>query len=609
MFKELIQSYVEDKNSDYAIVLNGAWGSGKTYYLDNLIKEEKDVFKDYEIVKVSLFGTSSLEDFYKRIFGALHKKIGGINNSFAGRLFAYTSFKLDFGIVSIGVDEGNFNFKAGSSASGAGIEINKNLNSKGKSAEELMKIVCGEHSRLYIFDDIERISFGDVNVKEIFGAITNLIEEDKAKVLLVCNEEKLEDEKTDYFLYKEKFVRHSYKFDPVNEYGGYDNIYNSLTESMSSLKKHGESILKIFLKAKIRNLRTLKFILSILCKILEFLEQNEKTKQNSDEILKHLINFIVIYTIEYKDGSKKEELYKLKPSRSPLDILNGGDHLDYIRAIYSDAMKDYYYLDSIADYIQTGYMQIDLFKKETENIAERLVNHQSEYEVYNNLINFAYLTDDEFNSKRERFVNYMNEGKYYFSDIINVYRLFQQLEKNGINVGLKDELFIEQAENRLTNYIENFDFHFKKITQETDDYDRRYNNLIEQCKKKNNEIKEASLLVSENSVYRLVEENKGEDLETKYRGDHSLFMNIEFKKLFEKLRFANNPTIHHVVSILSELISEERYEDNLKADNVESLENCCKKFVEEFKGQIKTVEMNELLNLMEAQKKNNTLQV
>ena len=151
MIKEAIKKYIEDQYSDFAIVMNGGWGCGKTYFIRELLKrwkEEKE-FDNIEIIYVSLFGTSSIEDFYKRIFWALNEFEDKIyNKSFAGRLLATYNFNIDLPFFSIGCQNGNIRTEV------IGNTVSKdNINEKSK--DDLIKLVCGEKNRFYILDSLK----------------------------------------------------------------------------------------------------------------------------------------------------------------------------------------------------------------------------------------------------------------------------------------------------------------------------------------------------------------------------------------------------------------------------------------------------------------------
>lgn len=68
---------------DYAVLITGGWGSGKTYFIDAYLNERRaniisrDVYeRPFEIIKISLFGVSSEEEIDQLIFEEMYKIIG-----------------------------------------------------------------------------------------------------------------------------------------------------------------------------------------------------------------------------------------------------------------------------------------------------------------------------------------------------------------------------------------------------------------------------------------------------------------------------------------------------------------------------------------------------
>ena len=65
--KNAIDVYIQEEKSDYAIMLNGPWGCGKTYFVKNeLIDDLQDKF-NRDVVYISLFGINNLDDLYNNI--------------------------------------------------------------------------------------------------------------------------------------------------------------------------------------------------------------------------------------------------------------------------------------------------------------------------------------------------------------------------------------------------------------------------------------------------------------------------------------------------------------------------------------------------------------
>lgn len=596
MIKDAIENYVKDQYSDFAIVMNGGWGCGKTYFIRELLKrwKEEEEFDKIEIIYVSLFGTSSIEDFYKRIFWALNEFEDKIyNKSFAGRLLATYNFNIDLPFFSIGCQNGNIRTKI------IGNTVSKdNINEKSK--DDLIKLVCGEKNRFYIFDDIERISFGTVNIKEIFGAFTNLIDQDNAKVLLICNEAKIEETdestKSPYFDYKEKFVRHTFNFDPTIEYNGYDKLFDDFVKHFDYLKRFKADILKVFSKSPEKNLRTLKYIVSTLHTIYMSLSDIKNLSENIDIIMKLLINFVVIYIVEYKDGKDNNELDALQNLGHNFTLYlylnnqnNKNDYLEKLSKIYTQELEDYHYVSSIAKYINTGILDPEKFKSEIEKMSKEYITNESERKMYNSIIYYWGTEDEELKQNVNTFTNYIKKGDFNFIEIVHIYNTLMKLNSLGIDITVDDELFWEECKKRLDKqhgYDENG---FEEI-DENDKFDKRYNSLIRRCKKHNEEINSKLRNDHFNSIITSITNNKIDDLEGFNSEDSNFLLKIEVDKLFNSLNTANNKTTFWISSVLLNIPYDvyNQYDINKFRDKLNE-------FAQKNKGKLKSIGPNKLL--------------
>ncbi len=64
--KQAILNYIADETYDYAIMINGLWGCGKSYFIREVLI---DHFYSYSIkyVYVSLYGVDSLQEITKQV--------------------------------------------------------------------------------------------------------------------------------------------------------------------------------------------------------------------------------------------------------------------------------------------------------------------------------------------------------------------------------------------------------------------------------------------------------------------------------------------------------------------------------------------------------------
>jgi len=63
--EEQVRAYIDRPNTDYAVLINGEWGTGKTYFITNVIDWKELCGIDKKIIYISLNGLSSLEDIKK----------------------------------------------------------------------------------------------------------------------------------------------------------------------------------------------------------------------------------------------------------------------------------------------------------------------------------------------------------------------------------------------------------------------------------------------------------------------------------------------------------------------------------------------------------------
>lgn len=69
---QAVQSYIRNENEKYALLINGAWGSGKTFLYENYLC---DAISDIEVGKnerkknvyISLYGISTIETLSKQL--------------------------------------------------------------------------------------------------------------------------------------------------------------------------------------------------------------------------------------------------------------------------------------------------------------------------------------------------------------------------------------------------------------------------------------------------------------------------------------------------------------------------------------------------------------
>ncbi|WP_210448432.1 P-loop NTPase fold protein [Pantoea ananatis] len=284
-------SYLEyylglEYSPQFAVMIDGKWGSGKTWFIRNL----KDKLNMDEITSfsVSLYGKSSTsqidDDLYKCMHPVLSSK-GMILAGAVGRALLKSTIKLS-------LDD----------------EKKDNLNlSLGLPELDLRKLTNEPCNNLIIFDDFERTS---IEIVELLGYINSLTETHGCKVIILADEaqfqlQKKENERALYKSAKEKVVATTITFHPESDVA----INNFISEfGDRELKKHltqnKEILIKLLEKTESNNLR---FCRRFLMEFERLYLSTPKEQRNEKILISNLIK--VFFILKYESNQRD-----MKPS-------------------------------------------------------------------------------------------------------------------------------------------------------------------------------------------------------------------------------------------------------------------------------------------------------
>ena len=159
-----INRYATQYTTQTAVLLTGEWGSGKSYYINNVMKPYLKENK-VKCVVVSLYGVDNLEELSRQIY--LNLRFPPSNKK--------SEKKQILSIVGRNIINNALSLK--------GLNINA-------SDHELKKLYesVNLNNVLLVIEDVERSS---IDISKLLGFINGLVEYDGAKVLLVANENEL----------------------------------------------------------------------------------------------------------------------------------------------------------------------------------------------------------------------------------------------------------------------------------------------------------------------------------------------------------------------------------------------------------------------------------
>ena len=323
--KNYLNYYIEMKNSpQYAIMLKGLWGSGKTWFIKNFIKELKN--KEIKILYISLYGISETSQIDDEIFKQLHPLLSSKGTEIASRILK----GFIKGTLKINLD----NDPKSDARANIGIP---DLN--------LPEYLRNTNGYILVFDDLERCS---LSISEVLGYINYFVEHDGQKVIVICNEDVIassfSDEKyiTDrsYQKIKEKLIGKTFQVDP--DFSEAIKIFINeiaLESTKNLLIEHIEIIKKIYINANFKNLRHLRQAILDFARMVEILDMAARKKI---ELMEHLLSFFLIYSFELKSGAMLPSHIKLiggsfpKKDSTPLGLIEPGNLYTYLSEKYTD---------------------------------------------------------------------------------------------------------------------------------------------------------------------------------------------------------------------------------------------------------------------------------
>lgn len=567
----IVQDYINQDNTDYAIFINGKWGSGKTYYVKkHLIPEIKKLdypidkegkSKKFECVYVSLFGLSSDNEFYEKLIVELNPILKSK------------------GLFWLNMLSNKF----------ADLTRIKGMNAK--DAKDFISVYKISQNKVLFFDDLERVEQNYLS--KVLGLINSFVEHQNLKTIIIGDESFIlnafnSDKSNEYKKFNEKLIRYTYNFQAniTNVYesisGSFDDNYKNFLQSKKDL------IISAFRKVGEQNLRTLKFVLDIFRKIYNLPELNIEEKYYGDVIDRFLF-FATVYSIEYKQGRTKE-LDELKNLNNRFDLLlkmkvdlteNDIDEWsvenisvyekEFVKKYLIDKKYRFEFCNAIADYIHNGYLNKTDLIIQSEKIVDELKRNKEtrESEIIRKLGNIFILEDDELNSLIEETMKKVEKGDFDLIAYPNIFSFFVKLEHFHLgNVVINDELYskFEQGidiSKKQSNYNPLFRSQLPLWISSPNDRDakNKYQKIADYAIEANESLNESEVKDYAMAIVTLFNDGKVDEFYQKITNDKyaytPIFSYISPDVIFESMVKSTNRTFYYFYNAIST-----RYESN-----------------------------------------------
>lgn len=577
---EYLNYFVESSNPNFAIMLKGKWGAGKTYFIKGIIEEwnNKQVISKSEVnlkpIYVSLNGVSKKREIIDSLKAQITPLLYSKGAKFATGIikgFFKSALKIDFDYNDDDKKDGSINIGFDP------ISIFKASNEKIKG------------NRILIFDDIERCK---IPIDELYGYVNDFVEHSECKVILISDEKKIEDEeieksksKYEYSVFKEKIIGQTFEIKPDTELA-VDFFINSVSKNIkSSLEDSRDLIIKIFEVSEKENLRVLQRAIYDYERLFKFIDSKLADDSEKYKVLfSNYLAYFLIYFLEIKTGNKEISSFQQLLFASNKEKENNFSHYEEIVATYGLIHSSKLFTpENLTDFISNGNY---------ENLINE-INNSSIYATgkkekdWEKLWYWKLLEDDEYSTLLENVTtDFFQNNNFHITEILHISGiLFSLIDTNLYSAKTKEEIV-----NRAKLLIDKLDLSefkdsrgFSSLTWGSwqkayaSDKTAEFKSILDYTRKKLDEIKvEKSSQIIEDIFYGLTNTNI-DDLYQQVRNyDDNLENIIERTPMLSKLeprKFArvifslNNEAIFRLIQFIEYRYFPEKTYSNRTIEN------------------------------------------
>lgn len=476
---DVLINYVDESIYDYAVMIDGEWGCGKTYFIKKrlyteLEKHEKEKAQNQEgykpkgIIYLSLYGVKSLEEVSKQILMESYFVKSGNAKGIIRKGTEITGKMLPvlFDIIK----------------TKTGLEL---------EAENVSNAAGGFFSvkdSILIFDDLERCN---CPVNEVLGYINTYVEHEGMKVIIIANQKEIGknayltnqelkylvaaneninfdenvERKSNFFTQsneeekiKENSVAISTIKDRINKLFGQDVQYEKVKEKLVGVtiyyypvlqdvftklirSKEIDDRLQSFLLEKLSfyedymvkeehpNLRTFQFYLS---KVRELYNEISKLDGVGQEpFLKYIIQYSFKVCVCYKNDTLKQ-------------TWEGNEEYGFKAIGKTDIFGNELAFRFVDEFVTKSILEEEKIKRMLEVYEDEYIKkREEEVDVLRDLESGWYVSDDNTVAEKiKRIIEALNQDKYEIKEYPRIIGLFIELEYAGFSNKIVSDMLI-----------------------------------------------------------------------------------------------------------------------------------------------------------------------
>jgi len=291
-----VNSHVEESLNDYcslpkplqfAILLKGSWGCGKSWFINQYIEKLKNRDKTKTPLYVSLYGVNNFSQIDEALFEQTHPQLSSKTAKIARKFFKgiFSKFLINLDVNSDQKPDGNIQ------PSFSELSLKDFLNTS---------IQDDSKYNLLVFDDLERCS---IDIEDIFGYINNFVDSEYLTVVIVADEDKIYEKYENdgkYRKIKEKLIRKTFEVSPDFQAALKSFIEKLKTEQTRDFLLNNINLIKaLFDEGECKNIRILNQVILDFERVFKALTEKA---QNKSEFTEEILELLVIFSIEIAMG-------------------------------------------------------------------------------------------------------------------------------------------------------------------------------------------------------------------------------------------------------------------------------------------------------------------
>lgn len=601
---ESILDYVRADYTDYAIMINGEWGSGKTYFWNHKVKNKIESLqlngRKYTTIYMSLYGISNLEEISKKIFiettQLMDKNLKKYMDSHGQTTIPE--------YAKTGLDMANF---FGVTKNGEKVDYEAFFSTDDK-------VLC--------FDDLER---ANVDVVDILGYINNFVEHDHIKTIIICNEKELAtkfkssniemktfiatylldkqneltkgeekpmvekirdkieyvfDNANDYERIKEKLIGETFEYAPKFNYiiNGLLMRYENNPDLIRFLRENTNLIISTFNKSGTRNLRILKHSLNDFKKIFEIV--NKAYPNTKLRVLQTMLIFTIAVSFEIKAGKiTKNKFVNIQSNEEYKAILVSSRVLMDNRQFYIKEFDNNYYFNFKSEYrffkfieiyVRTRIFDMKALKKDMDAIINTIDTEK--LPGYKRLLTEEYwkISDEQFPRIIQEVIDEVKKGSLQLIEIVKLFSYFSYFIKRGlINNDIKEtkQIFIDGMNKsvQISKYCDNVEEELSRVGI-INESSQEMEEVLKHFEKLNNQLEEKMYKDKADEIFRYIP-IKMEQFYDRFDSEcmeFPIFKYYDAYRMFQRITCASNEDIVRIKEILIDRAK--KYTDKLKTE-------------------------------------------